>query len=133
MFRTLRAAAILATVAALAGCAGSPVAALRAKPDQLAQYDDITLCQAYHLKHSDKVRTELTARQALDAEAWAAVDAKKIYVGMSSVALTCSWGPPDQLNTTATEYGKTHQLIYGLIAGHSYVYIENKRVVAFQN
>lgn len=131
--RAILCTVVLVLSTTLAGCAGSAVRALSSKPDQLATFDDGTLCQAYSLKKSDKVRAELQRRDALTADEWQAVDGGKIFVGMRYPALLCSWGAPDKTNMTTTEYGKSAQWVYGLFDVRRYVYLERGEVVAFQN
>jgi hypothetical protein len=60
---------------------------------------------------------------------------KKIWIGMTSLQLTYSWGLPKSINNTTTAFGISTQWVYG---GSQYVYLEGKsqtdlKVTSWQN
>lgn len=64
-----------------------------------------------------------------------AMDLKLVLVGMPEKLVYALLGMPDHTNTTNTEYGSRHQLVYrkpGLMRD-SYIYVEGGKVVATQN
>lgn len=73
--------------------------------------------------------TELRRRVALTDNEWALISARKIGVGMSELALLCSWGSAP-VNRTVTAAGIHKQYVY---PDGALVYVENGRVTGFQD
>ncbi len=65
----------------------------------------------------------------LSATAWAAVRAKKIYLGMPGDALRLVKGVPDKINRTTTAYAISEQWVYG----YSYYYFKNNKLTTIQD
>lgn len=63
-----------------------------------------------------------------------AADNGEIFIGMSAMALLCSWGPATKLNTSTGSWGTHRQWVYRpyLNGSASYVYTENGKVTSFQ-
>lgn len=53
----------------------------------------------------------------------------KIRIGMTESMLLESWGDPDRINKTITEWGIRQQFVYST---RDYVYLENGRIVSIQ-
>jgi len=87
------------------------------------------LCMRFARTHSTEDRTEIKRRKLLTAAEWALVDAQRVRVGMSEIALRCSFGEPDSVNRTVVTAGSQKQYVYG----SSYVYVQNGHVTAFQD
>jgi hypothetical protein len=65
-----------------------------------------------------------------------AVQARKVFIGMSAADVVRSWGPPTKVNRTVTASGAREQWIYrggDKIGDEKYLYIENGVVEAFQD
>ena len=65
----------------------------------------------------------------LSPAAWAAVKAKKIYIGMPGDALRLVKGMPDKINRTTTAYAISEQWVYG----NDYYYFKNDKLTTIQN
>ncbi len=108
------------------GCAGTidDVA-----PKNASAKSTMRLCAMYglHGKYASNnlpnIKAELKRRKAFTKREWELIDNNQIQVGMSSEALTCSWGYPEKINRAS--YG--NQSVYG----NSYVYTENHKVTAW--
>ena len=86
-------------------CAGSPSRISMMSEDQLRSVNSYQLCHAYgHIK-SEKVRNELLNRYVITSYEWTLIDRKSVSIGMSELALRCSLGIPNTINTTVTQYG----------------------------
>lgn len=125
----IRLTTVLAAVAMLAACAGSPIAISNAKPEELKQYNNAQLCATYFTSGQDtraRMKAELDARQAFPASVWTTIDAKQISIGMPEAAVLCSWGSPDDVNTSTSAYGTRKQLVYRRgSSSRQYVYTVN--------
>jgi hypothetical protein len=86
------------------------------------------LCARYNLVHSSAVRAELVRRGALTAEEWAAVDAEKVIVGMSTAAVRCARGNP-YIEHKETEAGPLEVWQYAPFKHHETLTIRDGRVV----
>jgi hypothetical protein len=67
-------------------------------------------------------------RQALTSDEWSLVESGRIRVGISELALLCSWGS-SRVNRTVTASITSKQYVYG----DTMVYVENGRVTAYQD
>ena len=137
----------------LSGCAGSPIAIFNMSPEELRSVDVKELCSAYAhpwAAKESKIRAELLSRDVeivkdpsvrggysvigtlpFTAREWQAIDARRIFVGMSENALICSWGLPDSCGgITRSSYGPT-QYAYQSCEGYSshFVYVEDGTVM----
>ena len=63
-------------------------------------------------------------------EIWTAIEAGKVFIGMTSEQARMSWGEPKSVNRTATTHGTDEQWVYG---SSTYLYIEAGKVTAVQN
>jgi len=77
------------------------------------------------------------AREAADAEKRqkAAIAAEKrnkgVSIGMTPEdAIASSWGKPERINKTTTQFGTREQWVYG---GRNYLYFENGKLTSIQN
>jgi len=95
-----------------------------------ASLSNSDLCSRFGRYHAEEDRAEIRKRKIVSQSEWPLVDAHRVRVGMSEVALLCSFGPPDSINRTVTSALVQKQYIYG---DDSYVYVENGRVISFQN
>jgi hypothetical protein len=55
---------------------------------------------------------------------------KQIWIGMTEAMLVDSWGSPEEINRTVTANLTRKQYVY---PGYQYVYVENGKVVAWQD
>lgn len=127
-------AAALITLS-LAGCAGSPMRIAGMGPEQLKTQTAEDLCRAYNYKQKPDIKAELTARKAIADTEWALVDAKKVGIGMSEIALLCAWGQPSTVNETITAQGTRRQWVYRACDAckAQYAYTVNGKVTTLQN
>lgn len=87
------------------------------------------LCLTYYGNEEKEARRELSRRHALTQSEWSLIDHKQIQIGMSEVAMLCSWGSTE-VNRTVTAAIEYKQYVY---PGSTYVYVENGKVVSFQD
>ena len=134
------------------GCAGSPIAISNMTSEELRLAETIELCAAYAHPWSakEKIRAELRSRDveivkdanvrggykvigtpAFTEREWEAIDARRVFVGMSESALICSWGLPGSCGgINCSSYGPT-QYAYQSCDGYGssrFVYVEDGRV-----
>lgn len=95
---------------------------------EVRKRSSLELCEIFHNIGSKSAYEELKRRNALSASEWNLVLEQSIQIGMSELALICSWGSA-HVNRTVTRYSVHKQYVYG--AG--FVYVENGRVTAFQD
>jgi hypothetical protein len=72
----------------LAGCAGSPARIAMMDDEDLSRVETINLCGAY-VKFDNwdsKFKAELLRRDVFSENEWRAIDAHKIFIGMSELA-----------------------------------------------
>ena len=118
----------------LTGCAGSPID-INSKPShELSGYTTEQLCRAYRSRPSDAVWDNLVARGAVRDKNRSYITAGKAWVGMNSVELLCSWGPPADKFKTVTGTSTHVQWVYGSCTGceRHYAYTRNGFVTAIQ-
>lgn len=60
---------------------------------------------------------------------------KKVVIGMTQDDVIASWGKPDDINKTITQYGVNEQWVYNrdFLRNNQYVYFENNKVTAIQS
>ena len=83
----------------LSGCVGiiaateSPYHISIMSDEELQQAQATNLCPVYAAGSSSgsKIRAELLRRNIFSEKEWQAIDAHKIFTGMSELAFTCSW------------------------------------------
>ncbi|MFC5699738.1 stalk domain-containing protein [Cohnella faecalis] len=63
------------------------------------------------------------------AKVWNAIKEEEVFIGMTTPQALMSWGEPDDINTTTTEYGIFEQWVYG----YSYLYFQNGKLTTIQN
>jgi len=93
--RNITIASFLLSTMLLTGCAGSPLGANFASPEELRLISSENLCIAYNthpfLIKSANVRAELERREALTDWEWERIDLKYNQMqGMSELAITCA-------------------------------------------
>lgn len=91
--------------------------------------DSAELCIAYHQKGRKSARAELERRKALTTAEWTLIARSQIGVGMSELALFCSWGQPKHTNRTVNAAGEYKQYVYD----DGFVYVERDRVTSYQD
>jgi hypothetical protein len=96
----------------------------------VSERSNTELCGEYYDNHYRAAREELRRRKALTAEEWQLVERGQIRIGVSELALVCSFGRAPA-NRTVTAAGARKQYVYG--DGETLVYVEDGRVVAFQD
>jgi hypothetical protein len=60
---------------------------------------------------------------------WSAIEAEKVFVGMTAEQVQFSWGAPERINATLVQGGRQEQWVYS----ETYVYLENGLVTAIQS
>lgn len=118
----------------VSGC--SPMAMM--SPDSLSKQHDMDLCREYGSSRLGKIKAELERRNSLTAIEWELVNRKQIKVGMSELALMCSWGFPGgwgRVHETTTRHGESVQYVYRSCRSCSatYVYTSDGKVSAWQD
>jgi hypothetical protein len=112
--------------------------------EKAAAMSDNELCSDYgNYRDSgwdySAVLAEINKRHLIRDEARNAFLANQVAVGMTSLEAVCTWGDPDDINTTSTRYGTSHQLVYEEYHGQTlgstfrYVYVEDGVVTAVQD
>jgi hypothetical protein len=96
---------------------------------EIGQLPNEALCAFYQARRYQSARAELILRHALTADEWHLIDSGTVKVGMSELALLCTMGAAE-VNRTVTAAGTRKQYVY---SQRRYVYVENGRVVAFQD
>lgn len=86
------------------------------------------LCTDYHDFEYPEAKAELKRRRVLTATDWRLIDKHQLQIGMSELALLCSWGSTE-INRTVTSGLVHEQYVYG----DTLVYVDNGRVTAFQD
>lgn len=86
------------------------------------------LCSEYRGSASPAAKREILRRKLLTPDEWKLVSSRKIRIGMSDTALICSWGSTE-VNRTVSANSVHEQYVYK----DTYVYVENGRVVAYQD
>ena len=122
----------------LVGCAGSPARLAMMSPDELKAESSLNLCNAYDNNGSEKIIAELKRRGEISDEEWGLIEQKKIRIGMSELALVCSWGGPGlygSVNESVSRWGVHKQWVYRACSscGAQYVYTENGKVTSWKN
>ena len=120
----------------IVGCAGSPAHVSIMSVDQLKSLDTISLCHAYGVFKSDKVKAEIKRRRLIPAHEWPTINESKVAIGMSELALICSWGHPGfrNIHETTGSWGVHKQWVYERSRYYNqYVYTENGKVTSWQN
>jgi hypothetical protein len=121
----------------LTGCATLTI-------EQIATTSNEKLCNELGFEYSGmseqtkgQIGDELVRRGAINGYDWSMISQRKVYVGMSELALRCSWGAPDRINQTLTGYGSSKQWVYRYPGYHvdqyNFVYTQGGKVVAIQN
>lgn len=121
--------------ALLLSCAGSPFRISMMSPDELKLQNSYNLCKAYAFSLDNKIKYELIRRKAIPRHEWLLIEKNKIHMGMSEDGLTCSWGAPDKINKTVTQYGVSRQWVYRSCSycKGRYVYTRDGKITSWQN
>lgn len=119
----------------LAGCAGSPAHILSLNKEELKSVKTPDLCNTYDLSPSPDVKEEISSRNIISKDEWELIAFDEIKVGMSEMALICSWGRPGRVNRTTTKNGVSKQYVYRYCSycTTNYVYVEDGKVIGIQN
>ena len=95
-----------------------------------ARLSNSDLCSRFGRYRAAEDRAEIRKRKIISQSEWPLIEAHKIRVGMSEVALLCSFGAPEVVHRTVTSALVQKQYVYG---DGLYVYVENGLVTSFQN
>ena len=122
----------------LTSCAGSPLHIATMSPEKLKTANSWTLCNAYAITDSEDVRIELQRRGEMSLNDWGGIIMNKIHIGMSELALVCSWGYPNiwgSVNKSVGSWGVHKQYVYRSCryCKGQYVYIENGKITSWSN
>jgi hypothetical protein len=93
---------------------------------RLSEYE---LCKEYHDVGSPAAKREIIRRKLLTPNEWKLVQSHWIRIGMSETALICSWGSSTETNRTVLANSVHEQYVYD----GTYVYVENGKIVAYQD
>lgn len=93
----------------------------------LRNQTDNDLCDAYakELIKNERVKKELEARNKLSPQDWKAIRTGKLYVGMSELALICTWGLPGRY-----DHISVHEDGFNVRKTYSYQYFEDYPTVS---
>lgn len=91
---------------------------------------DEQLCSAVHRNNSKTAYHELQARGKISPDEWDLVNQHRIALGMSEIALRCSWGDPVEINSTVTASIQHKQYVFG---HRTFVYVDNGHVSGEQD
>lgn len=80
--------------------------------------------------YSAPASEELKRRGAFKPSEWSLISAREISIGMSELALLCSWGAPTHVNRTVTAAGTHKQYVY---PSGALVYVDGGRVTGLQD
>ena len=122
----------------LSGCAGSAFVVHSYDAEELKTASSLEICNAYSLRASEKLESEISRRSLLPLPIWADVKFGTVAIGMSETALICARGYPfgyGSVNTTSTKSGTKKQYVYRPCetCRARYFYVENGKVTALQN
>ena len=87
------------------------------------------LCLTYYGNEEPQARLELNRRHAVTRREWKLIDNKEMQIGMSEVALICSWGSTD-VNRSVYATHERKQYVY---PNSTYVYVIDGKVTSFQD
>lgn len=123
--------------ALITGCAGSPMRISSMSQAELKTQPSNQLCNAYYHFKAAPVKAELKRRGEITDADWKLIEQGKIQVGMSKIALACSWGFPGiqgKVNTYAGPYGTMKQIVYRACfeCPPTFVYIDETKVTGWQ-
>lgn len=113
------------------------------KNNNLTKQDGLSvvrMCIAYDAQQQPKFKKALQDLDAITPEEWTAIDQKKIFIGMSALALYCSWGDVGfngSHHESIGEWGKRIQLVYRACqpryCSPQYVYLDNGKISSWSN
>ena len=120
------------------GCAGSPGRVLLTKSAKLQAVSSFDLCKSYFLRPTAKLKLELQERNEFTPEEWSFINQRKIYIGMTELALVCAWGYPGAfgwVTESVTDRGTHWQWVYRPcpVCKARYVYVKEGKVTNWQN
>ncbi|MCK4623019.1 MAG: hypothetical protein KAT62_12485 [Desulfuromonadales bacterium] len=119
----------------LSGCPGSPLKLGMMSPGELRYESPENLCNAYNFNQKDTIEQELRRRNIFTTTEWVSITQNKVQLGMSELALICSWGLPSSINETVGSWGVHKQFVYRACdtCQGQYIYTENGKVTSWQN
>ncbi len=122
----------------MAGCAGSPLQLSRMDRIQLSTVSNGQLINALgtNICRNELMFEEARSRELLTDDEIQLIKEEKIRIGMSETALIASWGYPNKINRSVGSYGVDKQFVYGRYSRYSsptYVYVENGKVISWQD
>lgn len=120
------------------GCAGSPGRVLLTPSGKLQAVSSFDICKSYFLRPTAKLKLELKERNEFTSEEWSFIDQRKIYIGMTELALVCAWGYPGVfgwVTESVTDQGTHWQWVYRPcpVCKARYVYVKEGKVTNWQN
>ena len=129
---------IICAALALSACANSPMRVSMMSPETLQEQRSDILCRTYGYAKTQNVKAELVRREQITAKEWDSIDDKAIFMGMSELALLCSFGQPGlygAINTSTGSWGTHRQWVYRSCKScpAMYVYTRDGYVTSWQN
>lgn len=91
--------------------------------------DSRKLCHNFSRSRQPLVRAELQKRKLFSSDEWELIDKKQVRIGMTELALICSWGDTKR-NRSVGAWGEHIQYVY---PSNSFVYVENGVVTSWQD
>lgn len=119
---------IVCAALALSGCISLPAADLTT--EQASSASNEQLCTWLHANGDPAAYRELRNRNAVSAKELNLAKSNKAEIGMTSLGVICSMGPPSKVNRITTVSGVREHWVY---RGKRQVYIENEKVVEYRD
>lgn len=97
------------------------------------------MCRSYNYHRGEDQKAALKAAGIFTEREWDAIDSKKIFIGMSYLALNCSWGPAGlwgSINKSVGPWGTRLQIVFRECRTYcptTYVYVENGKISSWSN
>ena len=116
----------------LAGCEGSPARLALLPDDELPGQATLNLCEAWHFSGNDRYLAAVERQQAFSAREFAAISAKRLYIGMRTKALLCAWGIPLRTNRLVSEHVVVTRYVYRSGSRTDYIYTFQGKITEFR-
>lgn len=116
----------------LTGCAGSVQNMTAAQLETVSDWQleralkSVSTCNQIIIDEADR-------RGLYPSHELSLIKDRKVQVGMSEKALLTSWGKPKKINKSNGSHGVNKQYIYRDYSQTKYVYVENGKVVSWQD
>lgn len=87
------------------------------------------LCGHFSTSRQSAIKSELMKRKVFSEQEWGLIEGRKLQLGMSELALICSWGDAER-NRSVGPWGEHIQYVY---PSGVYVYVQNGKVTSWQD